>query len=56
MSDAWRYCENLSDPEAVKKLAQAALTAHATIKFARTQVNPEEFEIPCPIGALCCVS
>jgi hypothetical protein len=24
MSDAWRYCENLSDPEAVKKLVQAA--------------------------------
>jgi len=43
MSDAWRYCENLSDPEAVKKLVQAALTAHATINFARTKVSPEEF-------------
>ena len=27
MSDAWRYCENLQDPEAVKKLVQAALKA-----------------------------
>ena len=43
MSDAWRYCENLNDPEAVKKLVQAALTARATIEFARTQVNPEQF-------------
>jgi hypothetical protein len=44
MSDAWRHCDNLSDPsEAVKLLVQAALTAHATIHFARTQVNPEQF-------------
>lgn len=43
MSDAWRYAENLSDPEAVKKLVQAAVTANATIQFARTKVNPEEF-------------
>ena len=43
MSDAWSYCENLGDPEAVKALAQAAITAQATIQFARTQVNPEEF-------------
>ena len=43
MSDAWRYCENLGDPEAIKALVQAAITAQATIHFARTQVNPEEF-------------
>lgn len=43
MSDAWRYCENLNDPEAIKKLVQAAITANATIQFARTNVNPEEF-------------
>lgn len=43
MSDAWRYAENLSDPEAVKKLVQAAVTANATIQFAHTKVNPEEF-------------
>ena len=41
--DAWRYCDNLSDPEAIKVLVQAALGAHGTIKFARTQVNPEQF-------------
>ena len=43
MSDAWRYCENLTDPEAVKKLVQAVLTAHATIKHGQATVNPEEF-------------
>lgn len=43
MSDAWRYAPNLSDPEAAKKLLQAALTAHATIVFAQTKVNPDEF-------------
>ena len=43
MSDAWRYCDNLSDPEAIKLLVQAAMTANATIHFAKTQVNPEEF-------------
>ena len=43
MSDAWRYCENLNDPEAIKALVQAAITAQATIHFARTQVNPENF-------------
>lgn len=43
MSDAWRYCENLNDPEAVKKLAQAVLSAHAAIIHAQTKVNPEEF-------------
>jgi hypothetical protein len=41
--DAWKYCDNLNDPEAVKVLVQAALTAHATIVFARTRVNPGEF-------------
>ncbi|MDE2416455.1 MAG: hypothetical protein KGN32_01490 [Burkholderiales bacterium] len=43
MSDAWRYAPNYSDPEAAKKLLQAVMTAHATINFAQTQVNPEEF-------------
>lgn len=43
MSDAWRYCDNLHDPEAIKALVQAAMTAQATIHFARTQVNPEDF-------------
>ena len=43
MSDAWRYCDNLNDPEAVKKLVQAVMTAHATIVHAQTKVNPEEF-------------
>ena len=41
--DAWRYCSNLHDPEAVKVLVQAALTAAATIHFARTQTSPEGF-------------
>ena len=41
MSDAWRYCDNLSDPEAVKELVQAVLTAHATISFAQTQVGAD---------------
>lgn len=43
MSDAWRYADNLNDPEAAKKPLQAVLTAHATITFAQTKVNPEEF-------------
>jgi hypothetical protein len=43
MSDAWRYCENIEDPEAVKKLVQAVVTAQATIHFAKTQVDPENF-------------
>ena len=43
MSDAWRYCENLGDPEAIKALVQAAITAQATIHFARTQVDSENF-------------
>ena len=44
MSNAWRYCDNLSDPsEAVKLLVQAALTAHTTIHLAQTQLNADEF-------------
>lgn len=43
MSDAWRYATNLHDPEAAKRLLQAALTAHATIVFAQRNVSPEEF-------------
>ena len=43
MSDAWRYCENLNDPEAVKKLVQAVMTAHATIIHAQTKVNPGDY-------------
>jgi hypothetical protein len=44
MSDAWRYCDNLTDsPEAVKLLVQAVMTARATIEFAQTKVNPEDF-------------
>ena len=45
MSDAWQYCENLSDPEAVKKLAQAALQAFLTLKEALQDrdVDPERF-------------
>ena len=41
--EAWRYCDNLSDPEAVKQLVQAVLTAHATITTAQTKVDPENF-------------
>ena len=43
MSDAWIYCDNLSDPEAVKQLVQAVLTAHATIVHGQTKVDPENF-------------
>lgn len=43
MSDAWRYAPNFNDPEAAKKLLQAVMTAHATITFAQTKVNPDEF-------------
>lgn len=43
MSDAWSYCENIDDPEAIKKLVQAVLTAHATIVTAQTKVDPENF-------------
>lgn len=43
MSDAWRYAPNFNDTEAAKKLLQAVLTAHATIQFAQTKVNPDEF-------------
>ena len=41
--DAWRYCDNLDSPEAVKQLVQAVLTAHATIEHARRYVSPEDF-------------
>lgn len=41
--DAWRYAPNLTDPKAAAELLQAALSAWATIRFARTKVNPEEF-------------
>jgi hypothetical protein len=43
MSDAWRYAPNYDTPEAAQKLLQAVLTAHATIVFAQTKVNPDEF-------------
>jgi hypothetical protein len=45
MGDAWRYADpdRLADPEAVRKLLQAVLTAHQTIDFAQRNVNPEEF-------------
>ena len=45
MSDAWRYADpnKLVDPEVVKSLLQAVLTAHATIAFAQRDVNPEDF-------------
>ena len=41
--DAWRYAPKLSDPKAAAELLQAALSALATIRFARTKVNPNEF-------------
>lgn len=41
--DAWRYCENLRDPEAVKQVVQATLTARATLDFALTKVDKDEF-------------
>jgi hypothetical protein len=41
--DAWRYAPNLSEPKAAGELLQAALQALATIRFARTKVNPDEF-------------
>jgi hypothetical protein len=43
MSDAWRYAPNFNEPEAAKKLLQAVLTAHTTIAYALTKVNPDEF-------------
>ena len=45
MSDAWRYAdpEKLADPEAVRVLLQAALTAFGTISFAQREVNPADF-------------
>lgn len=41
--DAWRYAPKLNDPQAAAELLQAALSALATIRFARTKVNPDEF-------------
>ena len=41
--DAWRYCDNLDNPEAIRQLVQAVLTAHATIAQAQASVNPEDF-------------
>ena len=49
MSDAWRYCDNLSDPEAIKLLVQAAMTANATIHFAKRRSTPKN-SAPCQIG------
>ena len=43
MTEAWRYCENLNDPEAVKLPVQAVMTAHATIVHAQTRVDPDQF-------------
>ena len=43
MSDAWQYCKNLNDPEAVKKLVQAVMTAHGTIIHAQTRVDPADY-------------
>jgi hypothetical protein len=41
--DAWRYCENLSDPEAVKQVVQAALTTRSMLDFALTKIDKDEF-------------
>jgi len=41
--DAWRYCDNLDNPEAIKQLVQAVLTAHTTIAHAQASVSPEDF-------------
>jgi len=43
MADAWRYAPNYCEPEAAKKLLQAVLTAYATIEFAQTKIDPENF-------------
>ena len=40
--DAWRYCSNLSSPEAARALVQAVLTASGTIHFAYTQAGDAE--------------
>jgi hypothetical protein len=45
MNDAWRYCENLDNPEAPRALAGAALTAYLTLsayregKFRETEID-----------------
>lgn len=43
MNEAARYCTNLTDPQAIAKLAQAALTASGTIAFAQKNLNPEDW-------------
>lgn len=56
MSDAWRYCDNLNDPEAIKALVQAAITAQATVDILRgRRLTPRTF-LPYPIGRLYSVS
>jgi hypothetical protein len=45
MNDAWRYCDNLTDPEAARALAGACLTAHATITaFRRDGLDPDSVD------------
>lgn len=39
--DAWRYAERLHEPEAHRRLLQAALSALLTIRHARTKADPE---------------
>jgi hypothetical protein len=50
--DAWRYAPNLNDPEAARALLQAALTAHATIAFAKANCAGEQFETVPDWGAV----
>ena len=50
--DAWRYCDHLNDPEAIKQLVQAVLTAHTTIVHAQTSVNPEDFATVADVQAI----
>jgi hypothetical protein len=45
MNEAWKYCDNLNDPEAVRALAGAALTAFQTIKvFRRDGLDPDSVD------------
>jgi hypothetical protein len=41
--EAWRYAPHLAEPQAQRRLLQAALTACLTIRHARATVNPEDF-------------
>ena len=41
--DAWRYCDNLDSPEAVRELVQAALLAHLTLAAA----DPDRMDTDC---------